>query len=203
MSGVLANQRQGTRDQDARRRAGGNQKPWKQKGTGRARQGSARSESGRAAARPFDRTPRSYAQAATLPDRRALGAQERACNARACENADRRDRWLRTLDAPKTIRPMRPRWRSARWRRANEGSRPDQRRRKPNVYPSGRNLRERARCAVHRRLDVPRARGPTWSSSSRRRLTGASTEDANAEVQARAAAEARSRPGPAHRPRRP
>src|SRR5256885_14664967 len=40
----LANQRQGTSDTKTRSEvSGGNQKPWRQKGTGRARQGSARS----------------------------------------------------------------------------------------------------------------------------------------------------------------
>src|SRR5207249_5041529 len=41
----LANQRQGTSDTKTRSEvSGGNQKPWRQKGTGRARQGSTRSE---------------------------------------------------------------------------------------------------------------------------------------------------------------
>src|SRR2546429_2588453 len=40
----LANQRQGTSDTKTRSEvSGGNQKPWRQKGTGRARQGSTRS----------------------------------------------------------------------------------------------------------------------------------------------------------------
>jgi len=48
----LANRRQGTASTKTRGKVvGGNQKPWKQKGTGRARQGSIRAPTGRAVVR--------------------------------------------------------------------------------------------------------------------------------------------------------
>src|SRR3954453_19160020 len=63
----LANQRQGTAATKIRKYVtGGNQKPWKQKGTGRARAGSARAPHWVGGGTVFGPTPRSYRQA--LPE---------------------------------------------------------------------------------------------------------------------------------------
>src|SRR5213595_1225834 len=69
----LANQRQGTAATKIRKYVtGGNQKPWKQKGTGRARQGSTRAPQWVGGGTVFGPTPRSYRQ--DLPKQvRALG----------------------------------------------------------------------------------------------------------------------------------
>jgi large subunit ribosomal protein L4 len=82
----LANQRQGTASTKIRKYVvGGNQKPWKQKGTGRARQGSTRAPQWVGGGTVFGPTPRSYRQ--DLPKQvRALGRKS-AFNARARENA--------------------------------------------------------------------------------------------------------------------
>jgi large subunit ribosomal protein L4 len=82
----LANQRQGTAATKIRKYVvGGNQKPWKQKGTGRARQGSTRAPQWVGGGTVFGPIPRSYRQ--DLPKQvRALGRKS-ALNARARENA--------------------------------------------------------------------------------------------------------------------
>lgn len=98
----LANQRQGTAATKTRSFVtGGNQKPWKQKGTGRARQGSTRAPNWPGGGTVFGPTPRDYTQR-TNKKVKALGRKS-ALNARARENAvlvvDTFD-----YDAPKTQR---------------------------------------------------------------------------------------------------
>ena len=82
----LANQRQGNAATKIRKFVtGGNQKPWKQKGTGRARQGSIRAPHWVGGGTVFGPTPRSYAQYVPAPGAGA-GAEERAqrAGARGC-----------------------------------------------------------------------------------------------------------------------
>jgi large subunit ribosomal protein L4 len=98
----LANQRQGNASTKIRKYVtGGNQKPWKQKGTGRARQGSIRAPNWVGGGTVFGPIPRSYAQ--YVPRQVRALARKSALNARARENAiyviDRFD-----YDAPKTSR---------------------------------------------------------------------------------------------------
>ncbi|MDB4875144.1 MAG: ribosomal protein L4/L1e [Gemmatimonadetes bacterium] len=98
----LANQRQGNASTKIRKYVtGGNQKPWKQKGTGRARAGSARAPHWVGGGTVFGPIPRSYAQ--YVPRQVRALARKSAFNARARENAifiiDRFD-----YDAPKTSR---------------------------------------------------------------------------------------------------
>src|SRR6185295_20309723 len=82
----LANQRQGTAATKIRKYVvGGNQKPWKQKGTGRARQGSTRAPQWVGGGTVFGPTPRSYAQ--YVPRKVRALARKSAFNARARENA--------------------------------------------------------------------------------------------------------------------
>ena len=96
----LANQRQGNAATKTRGFVvGGNQKPWKQKGTGRARQGSTRAPHWVGGGTVFGPTPRSYAQ--YVPRKVRALARKSAFNTRARENAllviDSFE-----LDAPKT-----------------------------------------------------------------------------------------------------
>ena len=98
----LANQRQGNASTKIRKYVvGGNQKPWKQKGTGRARQGSTRAPHWVGGGTVFGPIPRSYAQ--YVPRQVRALARKSAFNARARENAivviDRFQ-----YDAPKTSR---------------------------------------------------------------------------------------------------
>jgi large subunit ribosomal protein L4 len=98
----LANQRQGNASTKTRRWVtGGNRKPWKQKGTGRARQGSIRAPHWVGGGTVFGPHPRSYAQ--YVPRRVRALARKSALNARARDGAivviDRLD-----FEAPKTSR---------------------------------------------------------------------------------------------------
>jgi large subunit ribosomal protein L4 len=82
----LANQRQGNASTKIRKYVvGGNQKPWKQKGTGRARQGSTRAPHWVGGGTVFGPLPRSYAE--YVPRQVRALARKSALNARARENA--------------------------------------------------------------------------------------------------------------------
>ena len=98
----LANQRQGNASTKIRKFVtGGNQKPWRQKGTGRARQGSTRAPHWVGGGTVFGPTPRSYAQ--YVPRQVRALARKSALNARARESAIYVvDRFA--FDAPKTAR---------------------------------------------------------------------------------------------------
>ena len=98
----LNNQRQGTAKTKGRSEvSGGNQKPWKQKGTGRARQGSTRAPHWRGGGIVFGPQPRDYTT--TIPKKVRQLARRSALNARA-----REDNLLvverLSFDAPKTRR---------------------------------------------------------------------------------------------------
>src|SRR5881397_3193353 len=82
----LANQRQGTANTLTRNEvSGGNQKPWRQKGTGRARQGSIRAPHWRHGGVVFGPHPRDYRLA--IPKKVRQLAKKSALNARAREAA--------------------------------------------------------------------------------------------------------------------
>lgn len=96
----LANRRRGTASAKNRKAVrGGGRKPWRQKGTGRARAGSIRSPLWRGGAVIFPPIPRSYAQ--NIPKKVRQLARRSAFNARAVE-----DRVLLiedlTLERPRT-----------------------------------------------------------------------------------------------------
>ena len=98
----LANQRQGNAATKIRKYVvGGNAKPWKQKGTGRARQGSTRAPHWVGGGTVFGPQPRAYDQ--YVPRQVRALARKSALNARARENAifviDRFE-----FDAPQTRR---------------------------------------------------------------------------------------------------
>jgi large subunit ribosomal protein L4 len=82
----LNNQRQGTHMTKSRSFvSGGNQKPWKQKGTGRARQGSTRAPHWRGGGIVFGPSPRDYRT--EIPKKVRQLARKSALNARAREGA--------------------------------------------------------------------------------------------------------------------
>ncbi len=78
------NQRQGTHKVKSRSEvSGGNQKPWRQKGTGRARQGTTRAPHWRGGGIVFGPTPRDYTT--SIPRKLKALARKSALNARARE----------------------------------------------------------------------------------------------------------------------
>jgi large subunit ribosomal protein L4 len=82
----LSNQRQGTSDTKTRSEiSGGNQKPWRQKGTGRARQGSTRAPHWRHGGIAHGPHPRSYRLG--IPKKMRQLAKKSALNARAREGS--------------------------------------------------------------------------------------------------------------------
>src|SRR5947209_18716562 len=95
-----ANERQGTHDTKTRGEvSGGGKKPWKQKGTGRARQGSTRAPQWRHGGVVFGPHPRSY--------ERKMPRKQRRLALRAALSVKVRDGALRivdeiTLEGPKT-----------------------------------------------------------------------------------------------------
>ncbi len=131
----LANQRQGNAATKTRGKVvGGNQKPWRQKGTGRARQGSIRAPNWVGGGTVFGPSPRSYAE--KIPRQVKALARKSAFNARAREGAvvvvDRFE-----YDAPRTARLSafvdRLGLAGKKVLILTDGI-------KPNVYRSGRNL---------------------------------------------------------------
>ena len=131
----LANQRQGNAATKTRGFVvGGNQKPWKQKGTGRARQGSTRAPQWVGGGTVFGPSPRSYAQ--YVPRKVRALARKSAFNARARENAVMVVDAF-TYDAPKTSQLLELLQAMGVADRKvlilTDGV-------KPNVYMSGRNL---------------------------------------------------------------
>ena len=131
----LANQRQGNASTKTRGEVvGGNQKPWKQKGTGRARQGSIRSPQWVGGGTVFGPRPRKYTE--IVPKQVRALARKSAFNARAREGS------LFVIDAfnygaPKTSRLQQLLARLELAHRKvlilTDGV-------KPNVFLSGRNL---------------------------------------------------------------
>ncbi|MBI3915266.1 MAG: 50S ribosomal protein L4 [Chloroflexi bacterium] len=96
----LANARQGNADTKTRAEvAGGGAKPWKQKGTGRARQGSTRSPQWRHGGIVFGPTPRSYNQ--DMPKKMRRLALRSALSAKAAEDQIRVVEGIQ-FDVPKT-----------------------------------------------------------------------------------------------------
>ena len=95
-----ANDRQGTHETKTRGEvSGGGKKPWKQKGTGRARQGSIRAPQWRHGGTVFGPHPRSYEQ--KMPRKQRRLALKAALSAKSQEGALRVVEEI-TLEAPKT-----------------------------------------------------------------------------------------------------
>jgi large subunit ribosomal protein L4 len=95
-----ANDRQGTHETKTRGEvSGGGKKPWKQKGTGRARQGSTRAPQWRHGGTVFGPHPRSYEQ--KMPRKQRRLALKAALSVKSQDGALRVVEEI-TLDAPKT-----------------------------------------------------------------------------------------------------
>jgi large subunit ribosomal protein L4 len=98
----LAGARQGTHDTKTRGEvSGGGRKPYRQKGTGRARQGSIRAPQWRGGGTVFGPTPRGYGQA--MPRKQRRLALRSALAARAADGAIQVVKQL-DYDAPKTAK---------------------------------------------------------------------------------------------------
>jgi large subunit ribosomal protein L4 len=96
----LANDRQGTHETKTRGEvSGGGKKPWKQKGTGRARQGSTRAPQWRHGGTVFGPHPRSYEQ--KMPRKQRRLALKAALTVKSQEGAVRVVEEI-ALEAPKT-----------------------------------------------------------------------------------------------------
>ena len=99
----LADRRAGTHDTRGRSEvSGGGRKPWKQKGTGRARQGSTRAVQWKGGGKPFGPTPRSYDKNMPRGMRRqalraAVAAKIAAGELSAVETLDVRDGKTKSL----------------------------------------------------------------------------------------------------------
>jgi large subunit ribosomal protein L4 len=99
----LADRRLGTHDTKGRSEvSGGGKKPWKQKGTGRARQGSIRATQWKGGGKPFGPTPHTYEKAMPREMRRealrsAIAARANAGEATVVEALDRGDGKTKTL----------------------------------------------------------------------------------------------------------
>jgi large subunit ribosomal protein L4 len=99
----LADRRAGTHDTKGRSEvSGGGRKPWKQKGTGRARQGSTRAVQWKGGGKPFGPTPRKYTKDMPREMRRqalraAVAAKIAAGTLSAVETLDVRDGKTKSL----------------------------------------------------------------------------------------------------------
>jgi large subunit ribosomal protein L4 len=101
----LADRRVGTHDTKGRSEvSGGGKKPWRQKGTGRARQGSIRATQWKGGGKPFGPTPRSYRQRLPRGMRRealraAMASRLAAGDVRVVETLDVQDGKTKSLVA--------------------------------------------------------------------------------------------------------
>ena len=99
----LADRRAGTHDTKGRSEvSGGGKKPWRQKGTGRARQGSIRATQWKGGGKPFGPTPRKYTKAMPRAMRRealraAMAAKLRDGEVTVVERLDLRDAKTKSL----------------------------------------------------------------------------------------------------------
>jgi large subunit ribosomal protein L4 len=135
VTAYLANQREGNAKTKTRSFVtGGNQKPWRQKGTGRARQGSTRSPLWPGGGTVFGPIPRDYDQ--SVPKKMKALARRSAFNARARENSIFViDRFAYDAPHTRTLAGLLERLGVADQKVLilTDGA-------KPNVYLSGRNL---------------------------------------------------------------